>query len=73
MRVRIEAARPQQLRVRLVRSGRLAAEKTGMTPLVLSHSDADIRPGQRVYYRLLVNSQSDRLVSNPIFIEGMNP
>jgi hypothetical protein len=57
-----------QLRLRLVRSGEVIAEQTGMTPLSFAYVDKDIGPGQRVYYRLLINSQSDRLVSNPIFV-----
>lgn len=69
--MRIGAAEAgQQVRVRLVRSGKVVAQHTGTTPLSFTHTDADIGPGQRVYYRLLANSQSDRLVSNPIFVRG---
>lgn len=60
----------QQLRLRLLRSGEVVAEQAGMTPLSFTHVDENVEPGQRVYYRLLVNSQSDRLVSNPIFVRG---
>ncbi len=60
----------EQVHVRLVRSGKVVAQFRGTTPLALRHVDEDILPGQKLYYRLLAQSEQSRLVSNPIFVEG---
>jgi hypothetical protein len=70
VRVGAAAGEPQQLRLRLVRSGKVVAQFTGTTPLEFTHVDEDLGPGQRTYFRLLAYSQNGRLVSNPIFVRG---
>lgn len=59
-----------QVRARLVRSGKVVEQFQGTTPLTIRHVDSDLSAGQKVYYRLLVQSADSRLVSNPIFAEG---
>jgi len=74
VRVRIAggSSANQPVRLRLVRSGEVVDQTTGVTPLSFTHVDADIGFGERSYYRILVNGQSEKLVSNPIFVEGKN-
>ncbi len=62
-----------QVRVRLVRSGKVVEQFQGTTPLAIRHVDADLAAGQKAYYRLLVQSADSKLVSNPIFAKGVIP
>jgi len=62
-----------QVRARLVRSGKVVEQFQGTTPLSIHYVDANLTTGQKAYYRLMVQSADSRLVSNPIFAEGVAP
>lgn len=62
----------QDVRVQLIRSGAIAAEVEGRTPLDFIHVDS-IDIGELDYVRLLVFSQGSRITSNPIFVRGRRP
>ena len=63
----------EQTRVRLIKSGEVVAQVSGVTPLEFKHIDTSIQPGEKVYYRLLAYSRTARLTSNPIFVTGVKP
>lgn len=60
----------EEVRLRLIKSGQVIAQFAGLTPLEFQQVDAGIRPGEKVYYRLLAQSKTSRLTSNPIFVTG---
>jgi len=64
----------EEVKLRLIRSGEVIAQLSGLTPLEFQHVDTGIQPGEKVYYRLLVQSQVHnyvKLTSNPIFVTGV--
>ncbi len=61
----------EEVKLRLIKSGQVIAQFSGLTPLEFQQVDAGIRPGEKVYYRLLAQSRSSRLTSNPIFVAGV--
>ena len=56
------------VQVQIIRSGRVLATRTGQTPFVVEYRDSAPSAGRRVYYRLLIGSPGNRIVSNPIFV-----
>jgi hypothetical protein len=74
--VHVKIERPegeaQAVRVQLIKSGVIAAEVEGRTPLDFIHVDS-IASDEMEYVRLLAFSQGSRLTSNPIFIRGQGP
>ena len=63
----------EEVKLQLVRNGQVIAEFSGLTPLEFQQVDTGIRPGEKVYYRLLAAARvsRSRLVSNPIFVTGV--
>lgn len=70
VRVRVTAAdqgaRPITLRV--IRSGRVVATLTGVTPFEQVLSDPGAPPGVWNFYRVSVQGQGSEILSNPIFV-----
>ena len=62
----------KDVRVQLIKSGAIAAEVEGRTPLDFIHVDS-IDIGEMEYVRLLVFSRGSRITSNPIFVRGHRP
>ena len=60
----------EEVKLRLIKSGQVIAQFSGLTPLEFQQVDTGIHPGEKVYYRLLVQSPTSRLTSNPIFVAG---
>ena len=62
----------QDVRVQLIKSGVVAAEVEGLTPLDFIHVDS-IDIGEMEYVRLLAFGRGSRITSNPIFVRGNRP
>jgi hypothetical protein len=63
-----ESGRPMPVRVRLVRSGAVAQEVHGLTPLTLRHREA--AGGGRRFFRLEAQGPAPhRVLSNPVFLQ----
>lgn len=60
----------EEVMLQLIKTGQVIAEFSGLTPLEFQQVDTGIRPGEKVYYRLLARSRTARLTSNPIFVTG---
>ncbi len=61
----------EEVRVRLIRSGMLVFDEKLTTPFSdMVFEQNAIKPEEKLYYRLLVNSKSARLAANPIFVTG---
>ena len=56
--------------VQVIRSGRVLASLTEKTPFDVEYQDAAPTAGETVYYRLLIGSPGNRIVTNPIFVRG---
>jgi len=56
--------------VQVIRSGRVMASLTEKTPFNVEYHDVAPAAGETVYYRLLIGSPGNRIVSNPIFVRG---
>jgi hypothetical protein len=63
-----EQSRP--VPVQIIRSGRVVALLNETTPFRIEYPDMSPAAGEIVYYRLLIGSQGNRIVSNPIFVRG---
>jgi hypothetical protein len=61
----------EEVKLRLIKSGEVIAQFSGLTPLEFQQVDTGIRPGEKVYYRLMAQSRTSRLTSNPIFVTGV--
>lgn len=63
----------EEVKLILIKAGQVIAEFSGLTPLEFQQVDTGIRPGEKVYYRLLAEAPASRsrLVSNPIFVTGV--
>ncbi len=57
----------KQVRVRLIRSGKLIKTFNGSLPMKIDHEDNYFEPGQKIYYRIDARG-CGILVSNPIFV-----
>lgn len=58
---------PNVVKVRLIRSGDLIETFTGTLPMKIEYQDKFYRPGEKIYYRLVMTGHGI-LVSNPIFV-----
>jgi hypothetical protein len=56
--------------VQVIRSGRVMQSLTEKTPFDLEYHDVAPVAGETAYYRLLIGSPGNRIVSNPIFVRG---
>jgi hypothetical protein len=70
MRIDKLNGKQEEVKLRLIRSGQVIAQFSGLTPLEFQQVDTGIRPGEKIYYRLMAQSRSSRLTSNPIFVTG---
>lgn len=74
IRVRLSVAatdgRPRPVPVRVIRSGRVVASLSETTPFRVEYPDTAPAAGEMAYYRLLIGSPGNRIVSNPIFVRG---
>ena len=68
-RIRIKILSSDQrrydIRIRIIRSGKLINTFSGTTPLAVNFSDDYFQPGEQVYYRIDIPGV---LVSNPVFV-----
>ena len=71
MRIDKLNGKQEEVKLRLIRTGQVIAEFNGLTPLEFQQVDTGIRPGEKVYYRLMAKSRTARLTSNPIFVTGV--
>ena len=72
IRFRISASddSARDLRVQLIRNGKVIRTFTGKTPLQMQHVDTESLKGKTVYYRLDAQvSRSAHLLTNPIFVK----
>lgn len=56
-----------QVKLRLIRSGKLIKTFIGSLPMKIDYEDKYFEPGQKIYYRIDVRGYGS-LVSNPIFV-----
>ncbi|TAL12088.1 MAG: hypothetical protein EPO02_02645 [Nitrospirae bacterium] len=74
IRVRLSVAatdgRPRPVPVLVIRSGRAVASLNETTPFRVEYPDTAPAAGEMAYYRLLIGSPGNRIVSNPIFVRG---
>jgi hypothetical protein len=57
----------EQVTIRLIRSGRVVRAVQGTLPLAIDFEDAEVRPGEMIYYRMDMQGFGN-IVSNPIFL-----
>src|SRR5439155_8853642 len=62
-----------QTPVQVIRSGRLMKTGTESVPFTLTLRDTAPAAGELAYYRLMIGTGGNRIVSNPIFIRGEEP
>jgi len=62
--------RSHQTPVQVIRSGRLMKTGTESVPFTLTVRDTAPAAGELAYYRLMIGTGGNRIVSNPIFIRG---
>jgi hypothetical protein len=58
----------KEVKVRLIRSGKLIETFTGKLPMKIDYEDKYHRPGEKIYYRMDMTGHGS-LVSNPIFVK----
>jgi hypothetical protein len=63
----------ETVEIRLVRGGQVVERLCGTTPFTVGRIEAALRPGEKTWYRLLAQTPSSRLVSNPIFAVAEAP
>jgi hypothetical protein len=56
-----------QVKLRLIRSGKLIKTFVGSLPMKIDYQDKYFEPGRKVYYRIDVRGYGS-VVSNPIFV-----
>lgn len=70
-RIKISLSAPEttesQVKLRLIRSGKLIKTFIGSLPMKIDYEDKYFEPGQKIYYRIDVRGYGS-LVSNPIFV-----
>lgn len=71
MRIDKLNGKQEEVKLRLIKTGQVIAEFSGLTPLEFQQVDTGIRPGEKAYYRLLAQSRTAKLTSNPIFVTGV--
>jgi hypothetical protein len=62
--------RPPQIPVLVIRSGRLMNTVTETVPFTVTLRDAAPAVGEMSYYRLMIGTGAQRIISNPIFVRG---
>jgi hypothetical protein len=65
---RFEGPDPPLVRARLVRDGRVVVERSGRGAMGLGWEEPAGASGEQHYYRLEVDSQAYRLLTNPVFV-----
>jgi len=58
-----------QVKVRLIRSGKLIESFSGTLPMEIDYEDRYTRPGEKIYYRMDVTGHGI-LISNPVFVKS---
>ena len=57
----------KEVKVRLIRSGKLIETFSGKLPMTIDYEDKYSRPGEKIYYRMDMTGHGT-LVSNPVFV-----
>jgi len=65
-----DKGKSNELRVNLIRSGKIISTFKGQPPLNINYQDDYFRKGEKIYYRLIILEENgSRIFTNPVFVD----